>query len=66
MLLSIPVASYCLIERLALIYFPYTEQNHKLNGNGIRKLIRFLLISKNRNLVFFRIIVFLAKAIIIV
>jgi hypothetical protein len=30
-LLSIPIASYCSIERLALIYFSYAQQDHKLN-----------------------------------
>jgi hypothetical protein len=36
-LLSIPIASYCSIKRLALIYFLYVQQDHKLNENGIRK-----------------------------
>jgi len=35
-LLSIPIASYCSIKRLALICFLYTQQDHKLNKNGIR------------------------------
>jgi hypothetical protein len=34
-LLSIPIASYYSIERLALIYFSRTQQDHKLNGIGI-------------------------------
>ena len=34
-LLSIPITSYYSIERLALIYFPYTQQDHKLNETGI-------------------------------
>jgi len=34
-LLSIPIASYCSIERLALIYFSYAQQDHKLNETGI-------------------------------
>jgi hypothetical protein len=34
-LLSIPIASYCSIKRLALIYFLYAQQDHKLNENGI-------------------------------
>ncbi|ALO33756.1 hypothetical protein CMT41_02775 [Colwellia sp. MT41] len=34
-MLSIPIARYWSIERLALIYFPYTQQDHKLNENGI-------------------------------
>ena len=32
-LLSIPIASYWSIERLTLIYFPYAQQDHKLNEN---------------------------------
>jgi hypothetical protein len=34
-LLAIPIASYYSIERLALIYFLYLQQDHKLNENGI-------------------------------
>ena len=34
-LLSIPIASYWSIKRLALNYFPYAQQDHKLNGIGI-------------------------------
>jgi hypothetical protein len=34
-LLSIPIASYYSIERLRLIYFPYAQQDHKLNKTGI-------------------------------
>jgi len=34
-LLSISIASYCSIKRLALIYFLYAQQDHKLNENGI-------------------------------
>ena len=34
-LLSIPIASYCSIKRLAMIYFSYAQQAHKLNGVGI-------------------------------
>jgi len=34
-LLSIPIASYCSIKRLALNYFSYAQQDHKLNGIGI-------------------------------
>jgi hypothetical protein len=34
-LLSIPIASYYSIERLALIYFSYAQQDHKLNEIGI-------------------------------
>jgi len=35
-LLSIPIVSYCSIKRLALIYFSYAQQDHKLNEVGIR------------------------------
>ncbi len=35
LLLSLPIASYCLIERLALIYFSYAQQDHKLNETSI-------------------------------
>ncbi len=34
-LLSILIASYYSIERLALKYFPYVQQDHKLNETGI-------------------------------
>jgi hypothetical protein len=34
-LLSITIASYNAIKRLALIYFPYAQQDHKLNTIGI-------------------------------
>ena len=37
-LLSIQIANYCSIKRLALIYFPYAQQEHKLNGIGITEL----------------------------
>jgi hypothetical protein len=30
-----PIDSYCSIERLALIYFSYAQQDHKLNVTGI-------------------------------
>ncbi len=36
-LLSIPIASYYSIERLALIYFSYAQQDQKLNETGIAK-----------------------------
>jgi hypothetical protein len=39
-LLSIPIASYYSIERLALIYFSRTQQDHKLNGIGITRAAR--------------------------
>ncbi|TWX69843.1 hypothetical protein ESZ36_07840 [Colwellia demingiae] len=35
-LLSVPITSYCSIERLALNYFSYAQQDHKLNGIGIK------------------------------
>ncbi|MFQ3193352.1 MAG: hypothetical protein ACI9N3_000164 [Colwellia sp.] len=38
-MLLIPIASYYSIERLALIYFSRTQQDHKLNGIGIIWLI---------------------------
>jgi hypothetical protein len=34
-LLSIPIASYWSIDGLALIYFSYTQQDHKRNETGI-------------------------------
>ena len=40
-LLSIPIASYCSIERLALIYFSYTQQDYKLNETGITSINLF-------------------------
>jgi hypothetical protein len=39
-LLSISIGSYCSIDRLALIYFPYAQQDHKLNGIGISELMK--------------------------
>jgi hypothetical protein len=30
-----PIASYCSIKRLALIYLSYAQQDHKLNENGM-------------------------------
>jgi hypothetical protein len=36
-LLSIPIASYYSIVRLALINFSYAQQNHKLNESGITR-----------------------------
>ena len=42
-LLSIPIASYCSIERLALICFSGAQQDHKLNETGITsKAIRLV------------------------
>ncbi|TWX73411.1 hypothetical protein ESZ39_03900 [Colwellia sp. C1TZA3] len=35
MLLSIPIASYCSIERLTLSHFSCAQQDHKFNGTGI-------------------------------
>ncbi|WP_057829961.1 hypothetical protein [Colwellia sp. TT2012] len=46
-LLSIPIASYWSIERLSLIYFPYAQQDHKLNENGIIKFIPTLSLVIN-------------------
>ncbi|AAZ27887.1 hypothetical protein CPS_4138 [Colwellia psychrerythraea 34H] len=43
-LLSIPIASYDSIKRLALNYFLYVQQDHKLNENGFIKLDSGLLI----------------------
>ncbi|TWX65018.1 hypothetical protein ESZ39_15575 [Colwellia sp. C1TZA3] len=40
MLISIPIASYCSIERLTLNYFSCAQQDHKLNGTGITLLKR--------------------------
>jgi len=34
-LLSIPIASYYSIERLALIYFSFAQYDHKLNETDI-------------------------------
>jgi hypothetical protein len=34
-LLSILIAGYYSIERLALMYFSYAQQDHKLNESGI-------------------------------
>tara|TARA_B100000809_G_scaffold116981_1_gene115225 strand:+ start:2177 stop:2374 length:198 start_codon:yes stop_codon:yes gene_type:complete len=49
-LLSIPIVSYCLIERLALIYFLYPQQDHKLNENGIiNKLIPIIGVSNTNS-----------------
>jgi len=57
-LLSISIASYCSIKRLALKYFSYTQQAHKLNETGInqttvfdkrtlkRKIMKHKLISR--------------------
>ena len=38
-LFSIPIASYCSIERLGLIYFHYAQQDHKLNETGIKYVV---------------------------
>ncbi|TWX70150.1 hypothetical protein ESZ39_10660 [Colwellia sp. C1TZA3] len=35
MLLSIPIASYCSIERLTLSYFYCAQQDHLINQIGI-------------------------------
>ncbi|TWX71153.1 hypothetical protein ESZ39_09830 [Colwellia sp. C1TZA3] len=40
MLLSLPIASYCSIERLTLNYFSCAQQDHKLNGTGINLLFK--------------------------
>ncbi len=45
-LLSILIARYYLIERLALKYFPYEQQDHKLNETGIT----YLILLSNRRL----------------
>jgi len=37
--LSIPIARYCSIKRLALIYFSYAQQDHKLNETSIARLV---------------------------
>jgi hypothetical protein len=46
-LLSIPIASYYSIKRLALIYLFYAQQNHKLNKNGITRLTAPQLTANN-------------------
>ncbi|GAW96426.1 hypothetical protein MTCD1_02040 [Colwellia marinimaniae] len=35
-----PIACYWSIERLALIYFSYAQQDHKLNETGITDSIQ--------------------------
>ncbi len=39
-LLSILIAGYYSIERLALKYFSYVQEDHKLNETGIAILFR--------------------------
>ncbi|MFQ3267442.1 MAG: hypothetical protein ACI9VL_001189 [Colwellia sp.] len=43
------MTSYCSIKRLALIYFPCAQQDHKLNRIGISsslKVIAFHIFSR--------------------
>ena len=41
-LLSITIASYYSIKRLALKYFPYVPEEHKLNQFGIMSLQKLM------------------------
>ena len=45
-LLSIPIASYCSIKRLAFICFSFAKQDHKLNQIGIKQGMRYEVIER--------------------
>jgi hypothetical protein len=44
-LLSIPITGYYSIDRLALIYFSFVQQDHKLNGIDIK--VKLAVIDKS-------------------